>query len=134
MMRIRMMTTAITTAITMLASVTLVSGSADAATIRSCSAGGFTGYLAWNSGGYSGFSYRINKGSKRGGNHANINMTNYHTNPIGTWLSPDSQVQDNTYHALIGAPRWNLHAGAAFIFDKSDDPDPRCTIRIDNWT
>jgi hypothetical protein len=100
--------------------------------IKSCSAGGFTGYFeVYQPGGVGTsayFYYRINKGSQSGGNNANVNVSDGRYNPIVERYSADSMIQDNAYHRMTWIPSGGGYGGmnAQFIFDLKDNPDPRC--------
>ncbi|MEY2441738.1 MAG: hypothetical protein QOJ46_1164 [bacterium] len=93
----------------------------------SCSAHGFTGtfHYVLNSTGFH-WSYRINKGSNAGGNHANVNISDYGTTPMTWWKSPDSMVQDNVFHGYPAHTRGSGNFDVTFIFDLTGAGDPSC--------
>jgi len=93
----------------------------------SCSSSGFTGTFRYvlNSTGYHWY-YRINKGSNAGGNNANVNISDYGTTPMTYWLSPDSMIQDNSFHSYPKHTRGSGDFDVTFIFDRTGAADPRC--------
>jgi len=116
-------------AIALIVSSIVFAASADAAVQnKSCSAGGFTGWITLSS---SNIQYRIYKGSNRGGNSANVNMSDFNANPPSHWNSPDNLIQDNAYHILrgpIGGYDGINDVSFGIIFDKSGAPDPSCGV------
>lgn len=119
-------------------------------TVVSCAAGGFRGWAELRSS-FRGSGanlavdvelvrYKIDKGSNRGGNKANVDLA------LSTWADPnmhrdygwrkstDSKIQDNAWHAeslgLSGHMQPGLRSRAEplvrFTFDKSVAADPKC--------
>lgn len=73
--------------------------------------------------------YKINKGTNKGGNHANVNLQ-FNTEPVYHFLSPDSMIQDNAFHYL-NTDGWATDSvGLGFIFDLSGASDPRCAMWV----
>jgi hypothetical protein len=75
--------------------------------------------------------YRLDKGSNRGGNSANVWVTDNGVLPAKQFSTGDNGIQDNSVH-YIGAnySRGSGYISANFIFDKSFAPDPRCSHQI----
>jgi len=113
----------------------VVSGGSDpamgAVLDKSCSASGFTGTFRISSSATHQLSYyyKITKGSNPGGNHANINLT-FSTEPVLTYQSPDSMLQDGVFHYLNTGGLATNPVGVQFIFDLSGASDPRCTMWV----
>lgn len=115
--------------------IALTPATANAATsYYSCSKGGFTGTirLDYNQGlnGRIGsiieVSYKINKGSNRGGNNANVGYSDGGTLPIKKFYT-GAGIQDNNWHYLGGSyTRGGGSIQANFVFDKSFASDPSC--------
>ena len=112
--------------------------SAATSTYPSCSKGGFSGtiridYEKISTGRARIFevSYRINKGSNRGGNNANVYYTDNGTLPV-TRFNTSSGIQDNQWNYLGGVYTTSTSNGIAikFIFDKSNASDPSCSTYI----
>ncbi|WP_375512940.1 hypothetical protein [uncultured Nostoc sp.] len=121
-------------------SIALTPATANAAVTReySCSKGGFTGTirLDYNQGlnGRIGsileVSYKINKGSNRGGNSANVGYSDGGTLPIKRFYT-STGIQNNQWNYLGGSySRGGGSISANFIFDKSFASDPSCKINI----
>jgi hypothetical protein len=73
--------------------------------------------------------YKINKGSNRGGNHANVNWSDYGVVPTKRLSTGDNGIQDNRFHYLGGYySRGYGDTGIVFVFDKSLAADPSCSI------
>lgn len=121
--------------------VAATAGTAQAANgsrIVKCSAGGFTGYIFFNytkrpsSSTIERIEYKIEKGSNKGGNEADVSWADGGTLP-STYFKTNKGIQDGNWHYLGG----NYHRGtgglgAAFVFDKSNANDPSCNINIGN--
>lgn len=120
--------------------IALTPATADAVTREySCSKGGFTGTirLDYNQGlnGRIGsiieVSYKINKGSNRGGNKANVSYSDGGNLPITKFYTGDAGIQDNQWHYLGGSySRGGGYISANFVFDKSFASDPSCKKNI----
>lgn len=77
------------------------------------------------------YSYRISKGPNRGGNSANIYITDNGIMPSRSY-STTSGIQDNAYHVLADPANYSRASSGyfnyRFVFDKSFAwPDPECT-------
>lgn len=105
----------------------------------SCSKGGFTGTLKidykYNKLGMAGsitrINYKINKGTNRGGNKANVSYSDGGTLPFTTFSIDNTGIQDGEWRYLGGPySRGSGSVGARFVFDKSFAPDPSCRIHI----
>ncbi len=99
----------------------------------SCSAGGFTGYIAviGSHSNVSDVRYQIQKGGNTGGNHANVDFIDYGTMPARHLSTGDNGIQDGRNHSLGGGyARGSGSVYAQFIFDKSGAADPRCSFGI----
>jgi hypothetical protein len=135
------------TVIALTAAVALAVPTAASATLQttyyksvSCTAGGFTGtiwfvYIKRSTGEprYIGqIKYKINKGTNRGGNQANVYWADGATAPT-TYFNTDHGIQDNQYHLFGGDYYRGIGvASMKFVFDKSRATDPSCvadTIR-----
>jgi hypothetical protein len=125
--------------------IALTSATADAVISNySCSKGGFTGTIVIDHtptyssatrktllGPVVRINYKIDKGRNRGGNKANVSYTDYGKLPFTKFNTGDAGIQDNKQHYLGGpyiAGGESIRAG--FTFDKSNAPDPSCTIKI----
>lgn len=106
----------------------------------SCSVDGFTGTILIDFRGPSStraeyiysIAYKIDKGGNRGGNNANVWVTDNGVLPARESSSGDRGIQDNTVHYIGGRySRGSGYISANFIFDKSWASDPRCSPRID---
>lgn len=99
-----------------------------------CNAGGFTGVLeVYSTAGSKTVSldYIINKGSNKGGNSGNVDVTDTGVLPAKK-LSTSSAIQDGKEHGLGGS--YNRGSGTLqvkFTFDKSSALDPSCTTGLD---
>ncbi|MEH2418064.1 hypothetical protein [Nostoc sp.] len=122
-------------------SIALTPATADAV-IRSysCSKGGFTGFieidynqgLGGSVGSVIRVNYKINKGSNRGGNKANVTYVDNGTLPVKVFKTGDAGIQDNKWRYLAGSysSGGNGNIYVDFVFDKSSAPDPRCRVNI----
>lgn len=121
-------------------SIALIPATADAVTRNySCSAGGFTGTIrvdynqgiGRNASSIIEVSYKINKGSNKGGNKANVGYSDGGTLPIKKFYTGDAGIQDNKWHYLGGSyTRGSGSVAARFVFDKSRASDPSCNVKI----
>ncbi|MBN3889754.1 MULTISPECIES: hypothetical protein [unclassified Nostoc] len=121
-------------------SIALISATADAATREySCRAGGFTGTIrvdynqgiGRNASSIIEVSYKINKGSNKGGNKANVTYSDGGTLPIKRFNTGDAGIQNNQWNYLGGSyTRGYGSVAARFIFDKSRASDPSCRVNI----
>lgn len=108
---------------------------------RQCSSGGFTGYIRVHYSYTPGsgqstvryYSYRINKGTNRGGNEADVHVRDNGIMPARSY-STYSGIQDNSYHVLADPPNYNRanseYFSFTFVFDKSLSSDPACNGSI----
>lgn len=100
---------------------------------KSCSKGGFTGTIrvtyTVSSRTVHRIEYKINKGSNKGGNNANVYWSDGGLLPALT-ASTTTGVQDNKWHTLREAnyTRGSGGTAARFIFDKSLANDPECSF------
>lgn len=120
--------------------IALIPAPAEAVTRNySCSAGGFTGTIrvdynqgiGRNASSIIEVSYKINKGSNKGGNKANVGYSDGGTLPIKKFYTGDAGIQDNQWHYLGGSYSRGFGSVAArFVFDKSRASDPSCNVKI----
>ncbi len=104
----------------------------------SCSVGGFKGTIKINFLGPSPYKavridkifYKIDKTDNRGGNNANVSVSDYGPTPTKVFYT-DRGIQDNNFQYLGGGYlRDSGYIGADFIFDKSYASDPICSPYI----
>jgi len=100
---------------------------------KSCSKGGFTGWIRFTTNAshtkvYR-IDYRIKKGKNKGGNNANVYFWDGGLLPAVT-MGTGKAKQDNKWHVLRGGyTRGGGGNSAKFIFDKSKANDPSCTTK-----
>jgi hypothetical protein len=136
MLKNRIVQAAAATALTAAAMVAVPGIASAAVETKNCGNGGFFGYIRYNAYYRNGYvyhidwiEYRIDKGSRVGGNNANVVWQDYGSQYGGT----DKGIQDNQWHRILGAyarakKEDVLHR---FVFDQSLGSDPECSIR---WT